>query len=101
MAPYLSNTRGNGLSILLFHLKLWASLLRIQTRSGIVKKRVHFKNISQFVSSKAWPLFFLNYMDQKTGSMLHLEMAYPLNIPFPRGIYLTMNLWRPGWDQDG
>ena len=32
---------------------------------------------------------------------MHLAMAYPLIIPFSRGLYLTMNSWRPVQDQDG
>ena len=43
----------------------------------------------------------LKDMEQKTGFWLHLAMAYPLIMPFMRGIYLTMNYWRPKRYRDG
>ena len=40
-------------------------------------------------------------MEQKTGFLVHFAMAYPLIIPILRGVYLMMNLWRPGQDWYG
>ena len=40
-------------------------------------------------------------MEQKTGFLLHLDMAYPTIMTFLRGIYLTTNLWRIRQDRDG
>ena len=40
-------------------------------------------------------------MEQNTGFMLHLAMAYPMNMPLPRGLYLTTNSWRSGPDEHG
>ena len=39
-------------------------------------------------------------MEQKTGFLVHLAMAYRLIMPFLRGIYLEMSSWRPVRDQD-
>ena len=43
----------------------------------------------------------LKDMEQKTGLLVHLVMAYPLITPFLRGLYLTMKFWRPKKDRDG
>ena len=43
---------------------------------------------------------YLKEMAWKTGFLLHLDMEYPLIIPFMRGIYLTMNSWWPKRDRD-
>ena len=43
----------------------------------------------------------INEMERKTGFLVHLSMAYPLIIPFLRGIHLTMNYWRPKRDREG
>ena len=59
------------------------------------------KILSQFDSSTDHSYFFLKYMEQKTGFLLYLAMAYPLIMPFKRGLYLKMNLWRPGHDWCG
>ena len=56
------------------------------------------KFLSQFDSSTDQSYFFLKYMEQKTGFLLYLAMAYPLIMPFKRGLYLKMNSWRPGHD---
>ena len=40
-------------------------------------------------------------MERKTGFLVHLTMAYPLIMPFLRGIYLTMKYWRPKRDRGG
>ena len=40
-------------------------------------------------------------MEQNTGFLVHLEMAYPTSMPFLRGIYLMMNSWMPGSYLDG
>ena len=40
-------------------------------------------------------------MKRKTGFLVHLAMAYTLIIQFLRGLYLTMNYWRPNVDRDG
>ena len=40
-------------------------------------------------------------MEWKMGFWVHLAMAYPLIVPFLRGLYLTMNSWRTKRDRDG
>ena len=40
-------------------------------------------------------------MEQNTNFLVHFAMYYPTIIPFLRGLYLKMNSWRPGRDQDG
>ena len=57
--------------------------------------------LSQFDYSPYQAYFCLKDMEQKTGFLVHLAMAYPLIVPFLRGLYLEMNSWRPGRNQDG
>ena len=59
------------------------------------------KFLSQFAYSTARTYFLLKDTEQKNGFLVHLAMAYPLSIPLLRGIYMIMNLWRPGRDRDG
>ena len=42
----------------------------------------------------------LKDLEKKVGFLVHLGMAFPLMLPFLRGIYLTMNSWREGRDVD-
>ena len=39
--------------------------------------------------------------EQKTGFLVHLDMAYPFIMPFMRGVYLNINSLRPKRDKDG
>ena len=55
----------------------------------------------EFESETARPEFNLKDMEQKVGFLVHLAMAYPLMLPFLRGLYLTMNSWRTGRDANG
>ena len=43
----------------------------------------------------------LKDMERKMGVLVHLAMAYPLIMVFLRGLYLTMNSWRPKRDREG
>ena len=56
--------------------------------------------LSNFASSTDQTYFFLKDMEQNTGFMVLLAMAYPLILSFLRGLYLKMNLWRPWVYQD-
>ncbi len=47
------------------------------------------------------PDFNLKKLEQKVGFLVHLGMAYPLMVPFLRGLYLTMNNWRSGRENSG
>ena len=40
-------------------------------------------------------------MEQKSIFLVHVVMLYPMIMSLLRGVRLTMNLWSPGWDQDG
>ena len=59
------------------------------------------KFVSRFDSATAQTDFCLKDMEQKTSFLVHLDITYPLIIPSLRGIYLKVNSWRPGRDQDG
>ena len=56
--------------------------------------------LEKFNDSDRYPEMDLKDMEQKTGFLLYLDMAYPLIMPFTRGLYLTMNSWRPKRDRD-
>ena len=57
--------------------------------------------LDDFESETALPEFNLKELEQKVGFLVHLAMAYPLMLPFLRGLYLTMNSWRNGRDANG
>ena len=57
--------------------------------------------LENFNGHDHFPEMYLKEMDQKTGILMHLYMAYPLIMPFLRGLYLNMNYWRPKRDRDG
>ena len=59
------------------------------------------KFLSQLPYSTARTYFLLKDTEKKNGFLVHLAMAYPLIITLLRGIYMMMNSWRPGRDQDG
>ena len=57
--------------------------------------------LDDFESETALREFNLKELEQKVGFLVHLAMAYPLMLPFLRGLYLTMNSWRNGRDANG
>ena len=66
------------------------------------KEKEMITNFSlQFDSYIARTYFLLKDIEQKTSFLVHLDITYPLIIPSLRGIYLKVNSWRPGRDQDG
>ena len=63
------------------------------------KEKEMITNFSlQFDSYIARTYFLLKDIEQKTSFLVNLEMDYPMIMQFQRGIYLTMNSWRPGRD---
>ena len=46
------------------------------------------------------PMLNRKDLERSTGFMNHLAMTFEDVIPFLKGLYLTLNSWRPGRDQD-
>ena len=40
-------------------------------------------------------------LEQKRGFIVHLQRTYPCLTPFLKGMHLTLDSWRPGWDDEG
>ena len=48
-----------------------------------------------------FPEMNLKYMEHNTSLLVHLDIMYPLIMPFLRGVYLTMNSWSSKIDRGG
>ena len=57
--------------------------------------------LAYFASPEDLPDINLKELESKVGFLVHLSMSYPLMKPFLRGIYLTLNAWRPQRDEHG
>ena len=57
--------------------------------------------LEKFNDADHFPEIHLKDIEQKTGVLVRLAMAYPFIMPFMRGLYLTMNSWRTSRDREG
>ena len=57
--------------------------------------------LSYFDSSTDRSYFLLKGMGQKNNLTMNFATACPLIMPLLIGLYMTMDLWRSGLDQDG
>ena len=57
--------------------------------------------LSKFNDPDHFPEMDLKEMERKTGFLVHLDMSYPLIMPFMKDLYLTINSWRLKKDRDG
>ena len=64
-------------------------------------KRYLEELLETFDSAEDLPSFNRKDLESKVGFLVHMSMTFPLMKPFLRGIYLTMNSWRPQRDWHG
>ena len=59
--------------------------------------------ILSFLKEELLSSSFLNYKEllSSTGFLIHLAMTYLFMKPCMKGLYLTLNLWRPNRDPEG